>query len=399
MSNVYVARQPIFDGRMRVHGYELLFRSGDSLHANVQDADRATAEVIANTFTVIGFRDLVEDGVAFINITRAFLTDGGDLPLPPDRAVLEILETEQVDASLVEATARRVKEGYTIALDDFVFSEAWIPMLELAHIVKVDLSVLPRDELAGYVARLRRYGVRLVAEKVETQDDYDYCRQLGFDYFQGYFFSRPTVHRGSSIPQNHMSVLELISALQNPEADPNHLEKILSRDVSLSYRLLRYINSAVFADRQDVQSIKQAIMLLGLQALRRWASMVALAAVPNKPQELVKTLMVRGRMCETLVQSQAPDRKEAAFIAGLFSGLDALLDAPMPAVLEQLPLSPELSAALLEHQGLVGGALATVLAYEQSRLNELGQSGYGLSQLTAAYAEAVRWANETSQTF
>jgi EAL and modified HD-GYP domain-containing signal transduction protein len=394
MHDVFVARQPIFDRQLKVYAYELLFRRADAQHANVIDGDQATSQVILNAFTVIGLDELVGPHLAFINMTRGFLLQDRRVPFPVDRVVLEVLESIEPDAEVVLALQDLSRQGYKLSLDDFIFNEALLPLVELADIIKVDVMALTPAQIRRHVEQLRPYKVQLLAEKVETRAQYELCHQLGFDYFQGYFLERPNVVRGTSIPTNRLPTLNLLAALHRPDVEVAELERIISQDVSLSYKLLRYLNSPLFALRRRIESIRQALIFIGANELRTWATLMALSTASDKPQELMSQLMVRGKMCELLARKLKLKTPANCFTIGLFSGLDSLLDAPLETILASLPLSDEVTAALLRHEGDGGRLLECVLSYEHGEWDRLAQTKLPAEVVIEAYLEALHWGNE-----
>ncbi|MGA7801649.1 MAG: HDOD domain-containing protein [Gammaproteobacteria bacterium] len=396
MHDIFIGRQPIYDGALTVQGYELLFRSGPDNHAVVANGDQATSQVILNAFVDIGLDQLVGTAPAFINLTRNFLVRSEPLPLPPDRVVLEVLEDIQVDDTVLAAVRRLANQGYTIALDDFVFREELRPLLELAEIVKIDIRSLNRSEVEEHVREIRRYPLTLLAEKVETYDDLAFCRELGFQRFQGYFFSRPKVITGQRIPANRLATLQLLAKLQQPDTQVAELEKLIRQDLTLSFRLLRYINSAFFALPRKIESIHQAVVYLGTNAIKTWVALLALSGIDDKPHELMVLAMVRAKMCELLAQEISAPRHEAFFTVGLFSALDAILDLPMEKVVASLPLADDIAAALLHREGLLGSALECAVAYEQARWDQVSFGGAATGQITEAYVEALAWADQVS---
>ncbi|GIX48625.1 MAG: histidine kinase [Candidatus Tectimicrobiota bacterium] len=395
MQDVFVGRQPIYDRQLDVFAYELLFRSGEANQARFVDGDLATSQVILNTFLEIGLDTIVGQKRAFINLTRGFLLQDCSHVFPAKRVVLEVLEDVHVDAELLAAVRRLAAAGYTIALDDFVYHERLRPLVELADIVKVDVLALDRETLREHVARLRPYGVRLLAEKVETQDDFAYCKDLGFDYFQGYFFCKPDVVRGQRRPANRLTLLQLLARLQDPEMEFGELEALVSRDVVLSYKLLRVVNAAFYGTRK-VDSLHQALLLLGTRVIASWASMILLAGIDDKPHELMLTALVRAKMCELLALATAQANPATSFTVGLFSALDALLDAPMADILRSLPLTEEVARALLAHEGLLGQTLRCVLGYERGAWDDMPTLGLPPHRVRDAYLQALHWATETS---
>jgi len=396
MQDIFIGRQPIFDRTMKLCAYELLFRSGAENHAGQFDGDQATSQVIVNAFIDVGLDELIGPHPAFINLTRSFLTGTTALPFPKDRVVLEVLEDIQPDAEVIEGVRKLAEDGYVIALDDFVFSVKLEPLLPLAGIVKLDLRALSREDIAEHVRLLRRYPVKLLAEKVETQDDFDYCKSLGFDLFQGYFLSRPNIVRGSQLPPNRLAVLQLLSRLQDPGIVASDIEALVMQDVALSYKLLRYINSAFFALPKKIESIRQAVIYLGVRAIKAWVSLLAVAGLSNKPAALVTQAMQRAKMCELLARTAKHQNTEVYFTVGLFSLLEALMDVPQEKILESLPLTQDVQDALLIRKGLYGEALSCVIAYESGEFLRARFDRLSPSQMTDAYVASARWADHSA---
>ncbi len=397
MDDVFVARQPIFSRDLSVYGYELLFRAADhSQSAEFISGDQATSQVILNAFTVVGLDQLVGRRRAFINVSRDFLLGAHRLPFPADRVVLELLEGTGVEPAVLQALEELGKAGFTLSLDDYEHDDLMRPMLERVHIVKLEVHRKSDEELGRAVERLRPFGVRLLAEKVETQERYEVCRNLGFELFQGYFLSRPKTVRGSSIPTSRLPTMSLLGQLYQPDVDLRELERIISSDVSLSYKLLRYMNSAFFPIQRRIDSIHQAVIYLGVRELQSWASLIAMAAVSDKPSELMVTLMVRARMCQQLARELKYPSQNTYFTVGLFSGLDALMDSSMEEVIRSLPLSKEVERALLEREGAAGALLDCVVRYEQGDWDWLDRSGYSPRMVIDAYLEAIDWAREVA---
>ena len=290
-TQVLIGRQAIFDAQLKVMGYELLYRSNQMNSAIFSDGDVVTARVMLNAFLEIGLEQLVGSQLAFVNLTTKFLRDQLCEDLPKDRVVLEVLENIPMEASVVEAMARLSSQGYTLALDDFEYNEALRPMVEQCRMVKLDVVALGLERLEAQVAQLRQFNVKLLAEKVETQEQFEFCKGLGFDYYQGYFFCKPFIVEGARIPPNQIAVLTLMTKLQNPDTKMSEIEEIIRQDVSLSYKVLRYVNSAFFSLSKKIDSIRQAACLVGLARLKTWATLLVMAGLENKPLELKMDLL------------------------------------------------------------------------------------------------------------
>lgn len=389
LADVFVARQPIFDRRQTVVGYELLFRSDGADQARVATADEATASVVARALTEIGLQRLVGRRQAWINVTRDFALSGLAETMPAAGTVIEILEDQTIDAELVDAVRALKGRGYRIALDDFLYHPSADPLLALADVVKLDVRALGPDGVREHARVLRRFGVALLAEKVETHEEYAFCCDAGCELFQGYFFCRPEIVGDRTIAARRLPLLRFISGLHDPAVDFGELQRMIARDVALTYRLLRYVNSAFFGLRHEVSSVSQALVLLGLQNLRRWATLTLFTSVDGKPQELTVTALVRARFCELAAAGLRHQAAEELFTLGLFSVLDGLTDTPMEAVVAATPFPDWMRAALVSGWGETGRLLQCV------RLLEAGDGSAArrlVPGATRAYLEAVIWA-------
>jgi c-di-GMP phosphodiesterase len=390
VSEVFVARQPIFDPRLELAAYELLFRGANNAEAAlVSDNDEATSTVVINAFTELGLDAVVGDRRAWLNVSRDFLLKEMALALPKERVVLELLEDQQCDDQLLASLEKHRRAGFTVALDDFAWSEERKPLLPHVDIVKVE--VLGRDfaDVAADVEKLRPYGMTLLAEKLETRADYDRCLDLGFELFQGYFFCKPEMMSAKGVAPNRLAMLQLLAALQDPDIEFADLETLISRDVALSYRLLRYINSAFFGLRREVDSIGRALTLLGLANVKRWSTLSIFAGIDEKPREVIVTGLTRARFCEVagpkFFDEGQPDR---LFTLGLFSVIDALMDAPMAEVLEKVPFPAEMIDALVKQSGKKGALLEAAMRCERGR--------FASKQLAEVQLEAMGWASNAA---
>jgi c-di-GMP phosphodiesterase len=394
MPEVFVARQPIFNRDLQVAGYELLFRGGDAATALVSDSEGATASVVLNSFTEIGLERIVGSKTAWINVSREFVLDGLAATMPPSVVGLEILEDELLDERFVHALIDLKRQGYRLALDDFQYSVSAERVLALADLVKLDVLELGREGVAREVARLKPYGMTLLAEKVETHEDHAYCVELGFDLFQGFFFCRPELVHNRGIFANRTSLLQVLAALQDPTVQLGQLEHMVARDVGLSYRLLRYINSAFFGLRFEISSIRQALALLGVQNLRRWATLTVLASVDGKPPELTVTALTRARFCERAGEQLPGPRPGELFTLGLFSVIDALMDAPIEDVVALIPFPTDMREALIARTGEKGALLECVTALEAGDFDRAQKLVRRAGEL---YVDALMWADDAAR--
>jgi EAL and modified HD-GYP domain-containing signal transduction protein len=398
--DVFIARQPIFDRQQQVYGYELLFRSGWDNVFRHHDLNQASAQVIANSLSVMGFETIASGRMSFVNCTRDALVNQYASVLPSRTTVVELLEHVEADDEVLAACRALKAAGYTLALDDFVLRDAVEPLLALADIVKVDVLSTSVDEQRELFDRCGG-NIAMLAEKVETREEFDRGLAMGYRYFQGYFFSRPVVLKGRDIPTNKLSVLELLSEINRSDLDSSKLERVLQREISLSNKLLRYINSAAFGFRSQIGSLKQAMVLLGESDVKKIASLIALATMGNdKPGELLVTAVVRGRFGEVLAPKLGlADRGADLFLMGLFSVIDALMDRPLPDVLNAVGLADEIKQALMSHGGRFHSVYQLVTAYERGDWNEVARVSQALhldeTDLQSCYLASVDWAHRT----
>jgi EAL and modified HD-GYP domain-containing signal transduction protein len=358
----FVARQPIFDPDRNVFGYEMLFRS--SLR-NVYDGDdpsRSGSSVILHSFfSSIGVEDVLDHKRAFFNFDRQLLMDQTALLLPKDRVVIELLETLSPDPPVIEQCTLLKDRGYTLALDDFVDAPQFRRLLELADIIKVDVLATPLDEQRRLVDRYARRGITMLAEKIETPEAFAQAQEIGYRYFQGYFFARPAVLRGQEIPGMKLNYARLLRELNEPQLNVGRLEEVLRQDVGLSYRLLKYLSSPLFGFHRQIESLPQALMLLGETSLRKWFSLAVLAGLgDDKPRELVISALLRAFFCESLAaQTGLNGQSGEMFLLGLFSHLDAFLDRPFEEALAAVDI-PAAIGDILTGQGAAPKNMAAI---------------------------------------
>ncbi|MFT7177290.1 MAG: EAL and modified HD-GYP domain-containing signal transduction protein [Halioglobus sp.] len=378
-----------------MYAYELLFRShGNEDTADVTDGDRATSQVMLNTFADIGLDKLVGKHRAFINLTQFFLENPERVVIPPGQVVLEVLEDVKPDKQVIKTLTTLKAQGHTIALDDFIYSENLQPLVSLADIIKIDILALSRSEIRDHVAQFREKNIKLLAEKVETYDEFEFLKTLEFDYYQGYFFAKPTVIKGKGLESNQVSALRLVNKLSDPDLDVAELSAIIRTDVALSHKILKFINSPASGLRTKIDSIQRAVVFLGLSTIKNLASLIALTSSSRKPNELIKLALVRARTCEQLARKSGRPKPESYFTIGLFSTLDAMLDLPFEKILKELPLSEELKLALLERQGHLGSALNCVHAMEGNDFSRITFVGLTLPEISELYLDSTFWADQ-----
>jgi c-di-GMP-related signal transduction protein len=396
-AQLYVARQPILSSNEQVFGYELLFRDGVEDYFRHTDADAASRSTL-DTSILMGLDVLCDGRRAFINCTRETLLKDYVTLLPPAQVVVEILESVAPD-DLVKAACVRLKQaGYTIALDDFVADDHRAELIPFADIIKVDLKGTTSTQRSALVTQHGTSRCHMLAEKVETREEFAACKQSGFSYFQGYFFRRPELLHAREIPKNQFNYLRLLQAISRDDIDVHEVENIIKGEASLCYRLLRYLNSAAFSFSSEIHSVRHGLSILGEREVRRWIRLVAtLGAAQNKSSDLVLSALVRARYCELLAPKVAHGESDL-FLVGLFSMMDAILELPMGIVLEGISLDHETRAVLLGQKSKLDSIYKLMLAQEKADWMALSEHCLHLkleeAQVTDCHWKAMRWARE-----
>ncbi|MFZ0868602.1 MAG: HDOD domain-containing protein [Candidatus Sulfotelmatobacter sp.] len=395
----FVARQPILTTDEKVFGYELLFRDGIEDFFRSPDSDAASRSTL-NSSMLLGLDVLCDGRRAFVNCTREILLKDYVTLLPAGQTVVEILETVPAD-DLVVAACRRLKEaGYMIALDDFALGDPREPLTDLADIIKVDLRATSSDDAAAMVQRYGPWRCRLLAEKVETREEFMASKKAGFLYFQGYFFRRPEILTAHEILANRLNYLRMLTAVSQPELDVRHLENLVKGEASLCYRLLRYLNSAAFGFASEIHSVRHALSILGEREVRRWIRLVAsLGAGQDKSSDLVLAALVRARFCE-LLSPKIQHGDSDLFLMGMLSLMDTILEIPMRQVLDNVPIDQECKAVLLGATSRLRPFYQLMLAQESGEwaaVRELStQIQLSEGDVSAAYWQAMQWARQVS---
>jgi len=397
--DAYVARQAILDVKGRVFGYELLYRAAPGDTACRLNKDLASARTMTEAVIDFGVDVLTGGRPAFINLTRPLLVDEACTLLSPASAVFEVLEDVDVDGEVIAACRRLHQLGYQLALDDFVAGSGAEALLPYVAFVKVDVLSTPAAELEALAHRLTRPGLTLIAEKVESREAFEQCRRAGYGLFQGYYFQKPVMRSGAALPAQHAACLRLLSELNRPDITVGQLEALVKQDATISLRVLRCVNSAGFGIRRDVSSIREALVLLGLGPIRKWASIWCLASLSaGRTPELATLALVRARSCERLGEGLPDVAEQELFLVGLCSLLDAMLDKPMPEALEHVALAPAVQHALLGEPTATRYLLDAVVAYERGHWDDAIRAARSAAAsdaaLPAAYAEALTWTRD-----
>ena len=371
---VFLARQPIFDRQQKVYAYELLYRSGfKNNFYDDSDGDHATSTVLTHSFLSIGIDTLTRGKMAFVNFSRNLLVQELITVFPNESMGVEILGDVEPDTEIVTTCEKLKRLGYTLVLDDFVFKPELSPLLELVDIIKVDFVNTEVEERSSIIQRVDSRRIKFLAKKVETQEDFKQAVEMGYSYFQGYFFAEPDIIAGRDVPAYKLNFLQLLQQVNQPNLDCDQLENIVKEEVTLSYKLFRYINSAHFGFPNEIRTIRHALSLIGLCEAKKWLSLIAMSSIgKDKSEELVLSSLFRANLCESLASlAGLEERASELFLMGLFSRLDAFLDQPLSDILSKLPVSEDMKNALLAKQGLLGQVFNLVISYERGDWDQM----------------------------
>jgi EAL and modified HD-GYP domain-containing signal transduction protein len=403
--DIFLGRQPILDRDQRVVAYELLFRSANTASASISDDMQATASVMHHAFSEMGVQTVLGTQLGFINVSADMLLSDLVELLPREQVVLELLETIVVTEAVIERCRALKLLGFTLALDDFVYDDTYLPLLALVDIVKVDLLLHTQDELRTAVSQLKQWPVKLLAEKVDSAEQAAFCQALGFDLFQGYYFARPSVLSARRADPAQVALTQLLGMVLR-DAETQQVEQVFKQHPSLTYNLMRLVNSVASGARHSIVSVSQAIMVLGRKQLQRWLQLLlfTLQAGAPYPSPLLLLAATRGRMMELLAGKQqcSAEYCDEGFMAGILSLIDVLIDRPLADIVGELGLGERLAAALLRREGEMGALLQLVESVEHHDLSRtlslLAQcGGLSLSDLTMAEIEAMCWANQVAE--
>ncbi|WP_246938957.1 EAL and HDOD domain-containing protein [Bacillus pinisoli] len=395
MMEVFVARQPILDVSEQLIGYELLYRNGQADFFNHLDGDKATIDVLVNSFISIGVDNIANKKKCFINFTENLLLQEFPAYFPAEYVVVEILETIQPTPEIIKAIQKLKELGYTIALDDFIYDDRYMELVKLADIIKVEFPRASAEQHYKLINIARTFNIKLLAEKVETRQEFELAVKLGYDYFQGYFFSKPTVIKATDIPSYSHVYLEIIQEISKDTPDIDAITRLIERDLSLSYKLLKLINSAGFQLRTKITSLKQAIVLLGLKEVRKWTSIISLSSMGKDVSfQAIELCLSRAKMGELLSFHLRKDQSEF-FLLGMFSLIDTILHRPMEDAVKVLPFSQDIKDALLGSNNVYGDTLELMKSLENGEwdtFSTLSQKlGISEEESMNCYAKAVEW--------
>jgi c-di-GMP-related signal transduction protein len=397
--DLFIARQPIFSEGKRLFAYELLYRGTHKVSLNTISGNKATTSVLSSAFLTEGIEKISRAKPCFVNFTKDLLLQSMPFSFPRSQLVVEILEDVPPTPEIVALCTKLKSDGYTIALDDFVYHRSMEPLLQIADIVKFDFRLTPVETLEKTLYRLATYNLRFLAEKVESYEEFIRASKLGFSYFQGYFFARPEKLRVREISSAKVNLVNLLAEVNSKNTTKRKIEKIIQRDVGLAYKLLRYINSAYFYRLKRIESIAHAMVYLGEKELRRFLILVLLSGLASdKPGELLRLAVVRAKMAELLaVETSLSKELDEIFTLGLFSLLPPLLDTTMDYICRRLSLSERLKEALVDGTGPYYPLLEAVISYEKREkdrcLRAIREIGVATSKLHPMYLEAIDFAD------
>ncbi len=394
----YIARQPILDSDQKTVGYELLFRDGPNNTFPDIDPELATNRLLSEHFLATHY-STIGDKLGFVNFPYQSLVNMVPTLFPKDNLVIEILESCEPTAELLSAIKKMSQAGYTIALDDFVPKKEWLPFLPYTSIIKIDIQQYSLKKAQTLIERLKPHDIIFLAEKVETYEEFELAKEVGFNQFQGYFFSRPQLIRRKQIKPSFLTVVQLCKEIANSDINYDELERLISLDVTLSYKLLTFVNAS-YLIRSEIKSFKQALVYLGEERLRKFISLVAITSTQDdKPDSLYSLSIQRARFCELLLKDINSNIDEGlGFLTGMFSLLDSLFDQPLAELVEKMPIDNLVKAALVTKQGTLGNILSLVKAYESADWTTVialrDKLEISDDKLARYYDDAIKWTED-----
>jgi EAL and modified HD-GYP domain-containing signal transduction protein len=394
LETAHVGRQPILDRQRQTYGYELLYRDASGGYTPGLDGTQATARTMLNSFMEFGLQQLVGPHKAFINLSRPFFTDLPPLPLDTSRLVLEVLEDITFDGPVIKGVRALHASGYALALDDYRFEDFWQPLIPYARMIKVDMLGLDLNAHAKAIAALKQQGILLLAEKVETQADFDLALALGFDLFQGYFFAKPQLMSNRRLNSNQMLLLKMLTRINDPDCSIEELAELTSQDPKLSFKILRFINSAAIGLPRKVDSIQHAVVYIGLDKMRAWANLFIMAGMQVAAPEVITLGLVRAELCQAISKAAGGADPVSAYTVGLLSVLDGVLGKPMAELVESMPLPPPMVEALVARSGPYSQALNCSLALERFNWQDAAVGVLPVTELTPLYVDALARADD-----
>jgi len=396
LNDLMMAQQPIFDKNNKLFGYELLFRNNDEEMANVIDGEDATSQVLVNLCIGITELETQMHTPYFVNITRDLLLSDAFFPIDPKLVFIEILEDQKITPAFVKAVGNWHKAGYRFVLDDYNFDPSYAPLFPYIKMIKIDVLITDPYKHHNHIRALLKQKMVLVAEKVENQKMYETCKELGFHLFQGYYLQRPNIVKGRRISSNMENALELVRELSDENISTEKVTKIVSKNPTLSYQLLRILNSPICGLQRKVNSLKEAVIYLGLKQIKKWALLITITANSRQSNEIFRFLLIRAKCCEALAVQEKSRTPDSDFMAGIMSGIDLILQVEKQIVFEQINIDDEIIEAIKHYRGPIGKRLRKACALEEQNWNYIAvlPSPERIA-LSRSYGEASLWANDT----
>ncbi len=394
---VLMARQPIYTKSQDVVAFELLFRDSEGRFVEGLRDEEATLGVLLGTYSSIFKKGAIRSVPCFLKVTDSFLLNNDVPELPRESFVLELLGHSDITPELISRVKGLARQGYRLALADYDPRDPkFEPLLNIVHVLKLDIQLLGLDNIPALLQRLRPYQLELLADKVETQDEFRRCLEMGFALYMGYFLNKPEPVKGKKITGNKVVLLQLLAELQRPAATAQSIEQVALHDPALTYRILRVVNSAAFSLQREISSLSHAISLLGVDQIKRWVMLFLTSSDSSKPDELTRNMLIRGRFCELLAEMMGRDEPINHFIVGLLSQLDVLLDMSMDDLMDQVPLQQEMKDALLSREHSYGELLKQIEFYERGQFDQLN-TGLDRPFYEVAYRHSLNWAQQILQ--
>ena len=400
---ILMARQGIYDKKGSVYAYELLYRSNNEQECHVNN--RNELEGVQATSTVISqlFVNLITDSVlsgkpAFINFTYSDIVHQVPKLLPNDSLVIEVLETIKVDDLLISSLVDLKKAGYKIALDDFVFDDSYIPLMDIADIIKLDVLHQSKQQILDQLQSLQSFKGQILAEKIDNKEQFKMCVDLGFDYFQGFFLNKPDGLKGNSITENKTQLLKILAELNNEDLSLKSLEYLILQIPKLSYRILRIASTVTFYAGKKNISLIDAIYRLGISKIRNWTNIILLSSQTDASSDLLERTLIRAKMCELLAQKGLTVNPHDAYTVGILSSLDGMLNEPLLLLLQQIKLGETFNQALLFYEGELGKLIKYAIDYEQANFSQLDNLPFNRNELTGFYHQGIVHANAIIKT-
>ena len=396
MIDVYLGRRNIFSPEIKTIAYEVLYYSNNHGENNVGRNSISAALSIIQSVLDIGIDSITERKFAYFNLGAQFIVKQKILPFSENQAgIILSVDMADIDERLINVAQRLKKLKYKIILDYVQINHLSIPLYHEVYGVRVDVADYSRNELRDLVKSLDQYKVKKIAANIDDRNLFEFCKSIGFDVFQGDFFVKPEIIEGKRIPSRRLFVLKMLASLHNPDINIRELETIIKQDVALGYKLMRMVNSAYYGLNNQIESIQHALVMLGINPLRAWLSVILLSEIDDQPGPLMTTSIIRGKMCELIAELLPDEDSSSYFVTGLFSILDTLMGIPMEKILESLPMSEDINKALLRKEGTMGTVLDAVIAYEESNWQAINLPKVSIQQIREAYLKSIAWATET----